>query len=208
MVLRSTSVVRVLLLLAVVGLAAAWVLLFRPSFLGGDVTYITVQGVSMEPTLSTGDLAIVRKQDSYSVGDTVAFHAGGSIVIHRIVRGSAEEGYVVQGDNKELPDLWRPMGEDILGRMWVSIPWGGRVLAFLRQPLILGSVVGGLGMLSVLSGGSGKPSGSSGTSGSGPAGAARGGPPGTRLILGLVFAAGLTRAVGLLRKRRTGGTPG
>lgn len=204
MVFSATGIVKGLLLLAVVGLAAAWVLLFRPSFLGGDVTYITVRGVSMEPTLSTGDLAVVRKQDSYSVGDTVAFHAGGSIVIHRIVRGSAEEGYIVQGDNKELPDLWRPMGEDILGRMWFSIPWGGRVLAFLRQPLILGSVVGGLGMISVLSGGSGKPSPPSGTSQSRPAGSGRGDPPGTRLVLGSVLAGALTRAVAFLRRKDRG----
>lgn len=204
MVCRSRSVVRLLLLLAVVGFAAAWVLLLRPSFLGGDVTYITVQGVSMEPTLSTGDLAIVRKQDSYSSGDIVAFRAEGAIVIHRIIRGSAEEGYVVQGDNKELPDLWRPSGEDILGRMWFSIPWGGHVLAFLRQPLILGSVVGGLGMLSVLTGGSGQPPRPSGTSQPRGAGAPRDGPRGTRLILGLVLVGVLTRAVGLLRKKDRG----
>ena len=204
MVFSATGIVRGLLLLAVVGLAAAWVLLFRPSFLGGDVAYITVQGVSMEPTLSTGDLAIVRKQDSYSVGDTVAFHAGGGLVIHRIIRGSAEEGYIVQGDNKELPDLWRPTGEDILGRMWFSIPWGGRVLAFLRQPLILGSVVGGLGMISVLSGGSGKPSPPGDTSPSRPVGTARRGPPGTRPTFRLVLAGALTRAVGCLRKKDRG----
>ena len=192
------------MLLAVVGLAAAWVLLFRPAFLGGSVTYVTVQGVSMEPTLSTGDLAIVREQDSYGVGDIVAFHAEGAIVIHRIVRGSAEEGYIVQGDNKEFPDLWRPSGQDILGRMWISIPWGGHVLAFLRHPLILGSVVGGLGMISVLSGGSGKPSPPSDTSQSRPAGSARGDSPGTRPMLGSVLAGALTRALGFLRKKKRG----
>jgi signal peptidase I len=205
MVSKSIRIVKVLLLLAVVGFAAAWVLLLRPSFLGGDVTYITVQGTSMQPTLSTGDLAIVRHQDRYNVGDIVAFHAAGAIVIHRIISGSAEEGYTVQGDNKEVPDIWRPSGEDILGRMWFSIPWGGRVFAILRQPLILGSVVGGLGMLAVLSGGLGKPVSSSGTSPSKPRGASVEVCSRIRSTLGSVLAAGLTRLAGLLRKRDRGG---
>jgi signal peptidase I len=192
------------LLLAVVAFAAAWFLLFRPSFLGGGVTYVMVEGASMEPTLSTGDLAIVREQDSYGVGDIVAFHAEGGIVIHRIIRGSAEEGYIVQGDNKERPDLWRPTSEDILGRMWFSTPWGGRVLAFLRQPLILGSVVGGLGMLSVLSGGLRKPAPPSGTSQSKSAGTARGDSPGTHPTFRLVLAGALTRAVAFLRRKDRG----
>lgn len=204
MVVRSRSVVRLLLLLAVVGLATAWVMLLRPAFLGGSVTYVMVEGVSMEPTLHSGDLAIVREQDSYSVGDIVAFHAEGAIVIHRIVRGSAEEGYIVQGDNKEFPDLWRPSGEDILGRMWFSIPWGGHVLAFLRHPLILGLVVGGLGMISVLSGGLDKPSSSSDTSQSRPADSGRGDSAGTRPMLGSVLAGALTRAIGFLRKKDRG----
>jgi signal peptidase I len=207
MVRSSRSAAKLLLLLALVAFVAGWFLLFRPSFLGGGATYIMVEGISMEPTLTSGDLAIVHKQGSYSPGDIVAFRAEGAIVIHRIIRGSAEEGYVVQGDNKEVPDLWRPTGEDILGRMWLRIPAGGHVLMFLRQPLVLGSLAGGLGMLTVLGGGQGQPAPSTSMSPSRPRAASAPVSPGTRLALGQMLTAALNRVIGLLRKkdRRTPG---
>jgi len=204
------TVTRAAIWLALLGLLLGWFLLFRPSVLGGPASYVMVSGHSMEPTLHGSDLAVLQKRSDYHPGDIVAFRVPegepgeGSTVIHRIVDGNAEEGYIVQGDNKERPDFWRPTGEDILGRMWFSIPGGGYFLAFLRQPLILGSVVGGVGMLTVLSGGSRKPASRTGTSQSKPRGASPGVRSRTRLILGLVLAGALTRVVGLLRKKDRG----
>ena len=193
--------------LAMLGLFFAWFLFLRPGFLDGPMSYVVVSGASMEPTLQGGDLAVVRRQGSYQKADIVAFRVGDGIVIHRIVGGSLEEGFIMRGDNSDGMDPWRPTADDIVGCLWFSIPGGGSFLAFLRQPLMLGSLAGGLGMLTVLSGGSGKPPRTSGTSPSRPAGAARGGPPGTRLILGLVLAGALARGLGLLRNRDRG-TPG
>jgi signal peptidase len=204
------TVTRAAISLALLGLLLGWFLLLRPSVLGGPASYVIVSGQSMAPTLHGSDLAVLQKRSDYRPGDIVAFRVpegepgGGGTVIHRIVRGNAEEGFVMQGDNKKAPDLWRPTKDEILGRLWFSIPGGGHFLVFLRQPLILGSVVGGLGVFSVLSGGLGKPASPSGGSQPRPAGTARGNPPGARLILGLVVAAALTRAVGLLRKKDRG----
>ena len=95
-----------LLTLGAMVLFVVWLLLFRPTYLGGPATYVIVNGKSMEPTFYTGDLAMVRQQDSYAVGDIVAFEvessegyrvADGGIVIHRIISGSAPEGFVMQG---------------------------------------------------------------------------------------------------------------
>jgi signal peptidase I len=112
----------------------------------------------MEPSLRQGDLAVVRKQGSYSPGDVVAFRvprgeAGdGAIVIHRIVGGTAEDGFIMQGDNKENPDLWRPTQDDIVGGMWFSVPRAGGVLAFLQGPLRLAGLASGFAVFLVLSG--------------------------------------------------------
>jgi signal peptidase len=196
--------------LALLGLLVGWFLLLRPTLLGGPASYVLVSGRSMEPTLHSSDLAILQKRSDYGPGDIVAYRVPGEesgeggMIIHRIVGGNAEEGYVVQGDNKERPDFWRPTDDDILGRMWFSIPGGGNVLAFLRQPLILGSVVGGLGMLSVLSGGLRKPASGSGTSPSKPRGASGEVRSPTRPTSRSVLAAGLTRLVGVLRKKDRG----
>jgi signal peptidase len=204
------TVTRAAISLALLGLFVGWFLLLRPTLLGGPASYVIVSGQSMEPTLHSSDLAVLQKRSDYGPGDIVAFRVlgeefgEGNMIIHRIVGGNAEEGYIVQGDNKERPDFWRPTDEDMMGRMWFSIPRGGHLLAFLAQPLILGSVVGGLGMLSVLSGGLGKPSSPSGPSQSRPSSSACGDPPGTRLTLRLVLAGALTRALGFLRKRDRG----
>lgn len=152
---------RKLSIVAVLGLFLAWFLLLRPAFLGGPASYIIVAGASMEPTLHSGDLALARQQAPYQQGDIVAFRVPegepgeGHIVIHRIVGGTAEEGYIIQGDNKEQPDRWHPTSEDILGRMWFNVPLGGLCVFFLRQPIGLGALAGFLGMFLVLSGGEG-----------------------------------------------------
>jgi signal peptidase len=204
------TVTRAAISLALLGLLVGWFLLLRPTLLGGPASYVMVSGQSMEPTLHGSDLAILQKRSDYRPGDIVAFRVPegefgqGGMIIHRIVGGNAEEGYIVQGDNKERPDFWRPTGDDVLGRMWFSIPRGGHVLAFLRQPLILGSVVGGLGMLSVLSGGLRKPASSSGTSPSKPRGASGEVGSRTRSTLGSVLAAALTRTLSLVRKKDRG----
>lgn len=154
---------KTLALLPVIGLFLAWFFLLRPGFLGGPASYIIVAGASMEPTLDTGDLAVAREQPTYHEGDIVAFRVPegqpgeGHIVIHRIVGGTTEEGYLVQGDNKESPDIWRPTANDILGRMWFRVPRGGLYVLSLRQPIVLGAVAGLLGMIIVLTGGEGSP---------------------------------------------------
>lgn len=147
-----------LLTAALVALSAVWWFVLGPSFLGGPASYIIVAGESMEPALHSGDLAVLRQQDGYGAGDIVAFRVPegepgeGASVIHRIVGGTAEEGFVTQGDNKNGDDPWRPKPEHITGKMWFSIPGGGNFLLRLRQPMILGLLAGGLGMLMVLGG--------------------------------------------------------
>lgn len=151
-VLQRVATPTNLLFLAALGLFVVWFVLLRPAVLDGPASYIMVSGRSMEPTLESGDLAMLRQQDTYGAGDVVAFKVGGGVVIHRIVGGTADEGFIVQGDNKDAPDLWRPLGEDILGRMWFSMPVAGRLLAFLQGPLPLAGLASGLGVFLVLSG--------------------------------------------------------
>ncbi len=40
---------------------AAWAIFLRPTALGGSASYIFVNGVSMEPTLVTGDLVVLQR---------------------------------------------------------------------------------------------------------------------------------------------------
>lgn len=146
-----------LLFLIGVAVFTAWLLFLRPTLLGGPASYIWVASDSMEPTLQKGDLAIVQKQDTYSPGDVVVFRVPkgepgeGATLIHRVVGGSPEDGLITQGDSSETADRWRPTGEDIVGKMWFSVPYAGRFLAVLQSPMLLAGLASGLAVFLVLS---------------------------------------------------------
>lgn len=140
---RSPRILRfVTSLLLVAGIAAVlW-----PVWLGGRSAVIMVSGVSMEPTMRTGDLALLRQEPAYEVGDIVAFRVpegqqgAGAVVIHRIIGGSGQTGYRLQGDNKPLPDPWTPKNADVIGSRWSLVPRAGAVVARAIAPVPLGAV--------------------------------------------------------------------
>lgn len=135
----------------VLAFAVLWALFLRPTALGGSTTYVRVHGGSMVPTIMGGDLAIVRQEDSYRVGEVVAFEADEGMVIHRIIGGSAEEGYQTQGDARDTADAWNPGPELIAGRLWFSIPYAGVLGDQLQKPRVFGAFAGFLALF-VLSG--------------------------------------------------------
>ena len=123
---------------SVVGAALGVVvwLAFAPAALGGSSTYVTTYGISMEPTLHKGDLAIVRPQSSYQVGDIVAYRSETlhTVVLHRII-GRDGERYVFKGDNNTWVDTDHPTAAQLVGRMDVKLPgFGARVPQVASPP--------------------------------------------------------------------------
>ncbi len=131
-------------------LPAFWMTL-APTQLGGRVTYVIVDGSSMEPGYTFGDLVLVRSAANYAVGDAVVYHDANmeSFVFHRIV-GMELDRFVLQGDNNSWLDSYRPVREEIVGKLWVSVPRLGRVFEWLRVPLHASLAVGLLGGLVML----------------------------------------------------------
>lgn len=154
-----TKQMRSVSLLVFAAAAVGWFLFLRPVSLGGSMAYASIAGKSMEPYLHTGDLVIARAQSSYSVGDVVVYRVpageagAGSLIVHRIVGGDASGGFVLQGDNKDAPDPWRPTQQDIVGKSWLELPGSGNVLMILRRPVVLASLLGGLAFFLVLTSG-------------------------------------------------------
>lgn len=127
-----------------------WFVFLAPASLGGPVSLIWVSGTSMEPTLHTGDLAIMYEFDSYEVGDIVAFEIPeGGTVIHRVVR-SGNGLYEFRGDNKPRDDQWVLDDRAVQGRQLFSIPNAASVISTLGQPRVLGLLVGAMVLLSML----------------------------------------------------------
>lgn len=136
-----------------------WWLLLRPSTLGGPLTFITVSGTSMEPGLHTGDLSVVYEQDSYDVGDVVAFRHQtedgelGSHVIHRIRGGDATAGFVMRGDNNSWDDPWKPTADQMSGEMLFSVPGVGTAVMWLSKPLHFAALLASLMIGMIVAGG-------------------------------------------------------
>ncbi len=138
-----------------VALIGTWFMFLRPTFLGGLTSYVLVSGESMEPTMRDGDFVIARQQDTYEKGTIAVYRVpkgdpgAGSLVIHRIIGGSAQEGYLLQGDNRTTPDLWRPRPSDMIGSPLVTIPRAGQVIPYLRSPFIVAAFAGYMAFLFV-----------------------------------------------------------
>ena len=137
---RRKQLVSLVFCAAVLG---SWWNTIRPVPLGGPMGYVLVRGVSMLPTFHTGDLVLTRREPSYHTGEIVAYHVpkgdfgSGTVVIHRIAGGSAQNGFTMKGDNNAFEDDWHPKPADIVGRAWLHIDRAGSWMAALRAPLPL-----------------------------------------------------------------------
>jgi len=140
----------------IVAVVAAFLAFFWPQTLGGKVAYVKVDGHSMDPTYHFGDLAIVRRQSSYKIGDPVAYRipkgefGAGAIVIHRLIGGDGVHGYVTRGDNRTINDDWHPKTKDIVGKVRFDFPALGTEVAKFTRPIYLGGLVAGLTVLVML----------------------------------------------------------
>lgn len=85
---------------------------------------------SMEPTLSVGDLILVKESEAYAEGDIVVYQDVYSLVVHRVVEVK-EHSVVTKGDanNVEDGDITRNL---IKGKVVYCIPMAGHLVNFLK----------------------------------------------------------------------------
>lgn len=123
-------------------------LAFAPKQVGGLASYIIVIGNSMEPKFHIGDLIIVHEQPVYQVGDAIVYQNVQlkKFVFHRIV--SQQLGhYTLQGDNNSWLDTYKPTQEEVIGKLWLHIPRGGKFIQKVRSPFVMALVAGALGAI-------------------------------------------------------------
>ncbi len=129
-------------LLALAALAAFWVF-FAPTQLGGSTIYSATVGSSMAPLFHKGDLAVIRRAQSYRVGDIVLYE---SPVLHRPVLHRIlviqNDHYFFKGDNNSFVDPGYATSGDLLGKLWFHIPKAGRALSWLGAPLHTALIAG------------------------------------------------------------------
>lgn len=87
---------------------------------------------SMEPVFSRGDVVFVKKADFQSLNEgdivTVEFHDGSGYFTHRIVSIDHDAGmFRTKGDASEREDPQPSMSEQVMGKVWYSVPLLGYI---------------------------------------------------------------------------------
>lgn len=116
------NTVIVILALIAVGLCSVRVMGYRPYVIESD---------SMEPTYSVNDVVYVKYGEFASIkeGDVITFvNTNNNIVTHRVIEINKEEKCIyTQGDSNEYPDVMPVYEEDIIGRVYFSLPKIGKI---------------------------------------------------------------------------------
>src|SRR6266496_1993700 len=146
-----TLSVVVINLVLLAGLVSIW-RAFAPTLIGGQASYVVVNGNSMEPGFHRGDLVIVQAASIYNVGDIVIYRNAelNAFVIHRII-AIEQDHYVFKGDNNAWIDTYRPTRDELIGKLWIHLPRLGKAMEWLRAPIHMGVTTGLLGGILMVS---------------------------------------------------------
>ena len=143
----------VAVLVPIVVVVALWMGV-APSGLGGSCSYSVTSGISMQPMIHKNDLALVRAQAEYHVGDVVLYDNQllHKPVLHRIVLIQNGD-YFFRGDNNDFVDPGYATRSELVGKLWVHVSGLGGVVAWLGAPVHAGLLAGATAALVVLAGG-------------------------------------------------------
>ena len=127
-----------LVILMVVGLGIAFSLL--P--IKGNYSIFSVMSGSMEPTISTGSVVIVKPLDEsrYEVGDIITFlpaeaKASKDKVTHRIYKLESKETgkfFITKGDANDVPDANLVNPDRIVGKVYFNVPLLGYLFGYIK----------------------------------------------------------------------------
>jgi signal peptidase I len=120
---------------------------FAPTQIGGSSRYVVTKGVSMEPVFHAGDLAIVRPTSHYKVGDIAAYWSTllHTVALHRIIAIHGDS-YTFKGDNNNFVDPTHPTRSQLLGKLWIHLPAGGKWINLLHTPAVAAGICALLGL--------------------------------------------------------------
>ncbi len=103
---------------------------------GGYKSFL-VQSGSMEPAIMTGDIIVIRNQESYLINDVVTFRDDDNrVVTHRLIENKEEDGkavFATKGDANRSQDFGTIGQNQIMGKVVLVVPKLGYLVAFSKS---------------------------------------------------------------------------
>jgi signal peptidase len=102
-----------------------------------------VQSGSMEPSIKTGGAVFTIPKQSYVQGDIITFRPdqnSKTLVTHRIELKKYPDGvnkdpvYLTSGDTNEEIDTWELVPSQIVGKVFLTLPYVGYAVDFAKKP--------------------------------------------------------------------------
>lgn len=116
--------------LVLVVIVAVCIPMTVPRLLGYEV-YVVISG-SMEPAIPLGSALYMEAAapEDVAAGDVIAFYDRGAVITHRVVENHVVEGeFITKGDANAENDMAPVAYGNLIGRMAVSVPFLGNVMA-------------------------------------------------------------------------------
>ena len=109
--------------------------------IAGNIKMLAVLSGSMEPKIHTGSIIIIKPVSTYKIGDIITFGPNTKTEIpttHRITEMKAVSGemvYKTKGDANNGEDGKEVSQKEVIGKVYLSIPYLGYVINFLKKPV-------------------------------------------------------------------------
>lgn len=107
----------------------------------GNFKVLTVISGSMEPSIKTGSVVIVKPASDYKIGEVITFGPytkKKAPTTHRVYDIKVVEGqvvYITKGDANNAPDSREVQKKDVVGKVLFDVPFIGYAVNFAKQPL-------------------------------------------------------------------------
>lgn len=109
----------------------------KSSFIGSIRSMVVLSG-SMEPAYPVGSVVYIKKEVGYAIGSAITFkNDADENVTHRITDiRFGEEGtfYQTKGDANTSADSQLVSSDKVIGKVFFSIPYFGKLITFLNTP--------------------------------------------------------------------------
>lgn len=123
-------------------IAAVSLLLIATSVpIPGNFKALSVLSGSMEPSIHTGSVVVIKPAAEYKIGDVITFGKISKTRVpttHRIVGINIDNGravYTTKGDANNAADTREVLKSEIAGKELFTVPYLGFALDFVKKPL-------------------------------------------------------------------------